>query len=206
MWRMRSCVASLTPHAAVASLRCASQESDSGSEEEEEAPKGRADAPTRWAKSFGTVTHDPLADTDGVATRLYYYLWRKNAAGRTPTEFRIPDTVSADVATGPRVRKLTRCGVQVVYKYRLPAFWFFSSKQNGQARPARGARRPATLQTLCQPRARPRSRLSAAFGAASAADYEEEAAERGGQQDHRVVHQEKGALEHACVARRPRRH
>ena len=72
------------------------QASESDGEEEEEAPKGRADAPTRWAKSFGTVVHDVLADCDGVCTRLYYYLWRKNAAGRTPTEFRIPDTVRGE--------------------------------------------------------------------------------------------------------------
>ena len=128
-------------------------------------PKGRADAPTRWAKSFGTVVHDPLADTDGVVTRLYYYLWRKNAAGRTPTEFRIPDTVrshtpgrrrrgegraarGACLASGPRAAALTRRAPQVVFKYRLPAFWFFTSKQNGQARPARAAKWLAGPQTL----------------------------------------------------------
>ena len=87
------------------------------------------------------MVHDPLADTDGVATRLYHYLWRKNAAGRTPTEFRIPDTVRMRLSR-LRLRvcasELTRSRArQVVYKYRLPAFWFFSSAQNGQAR--RGA-------------------------------------------------------------------
>ena len=102
-------------------MRYAPQASESEGDEEEEAPKGRTDAPTRWAKSFGTVVHDVLADTDGVATRLYYYLWRKNAAGRTPTEFRIPDTVrlhSSRLRLRSRAHVLTRSraapgGVQV---------------------------------------------------------------------------------------------
>jgi hypothetical protein len=66
------------------------------SEEEDEGPD--TPQPMRWAKSFGHAIHDRLTDADGAVTRLYHYLWRKNAQGRTPAEFRIPDTARARAA------------------------------------------------------------------------------------------------------------
>jgi hypothetical protein len=44
---------------------------------------------------------------DGCVAGLYHYLWSKNAEGRSCPSINAPDTV--------------------VYKYRQPAYWYFSS-------------------------------------------------------------------------------
>ena len=88
-------------------------------------------------------------DVDGCAVRLYHYLWAKvraarrrdcpsaddaqDPSGRSPTSFRMPDTV--------------------IYKYKLPIQWFFSGR-NGEvctrpvARPPPPSSRSASPQLL----------------------------------------------------------
>jgi hypothetical protein len=85
--------------------------------------------PSTWSKRFGCAIHavagDRLEDSDGVATRLYHYLWLRqqssgaaggagpSCAGESGASYRLPDTI--------------------VYKYRLPVAWFFSSAKAGGA-------------------------------------------------------------------------
>jgi hypothetical protein len=90
-------------------LRAGSSGTPDSDDEEADAP-----TPMRWAKSFGHAIHDRLVDTDGIVTRLYHYLWRKNAAGRTPSQFRIPDTargarVGRGRARGRAVARMRAC-------------------------------------------------------------------------------------------------
>mmetsp|Transcript_42098 Transcript_42098/g.51074 ORF Transcript_42098/g.51074 Transcript_42098/m.51074 type:complete len:853 (+) Transcript_42098:117-2675(+) len=54
----------------------------------------------------------PLADADGCVETLYNYLWQKNSQGLSCPGVHVPETV--------------------VYKYRQPAYWFFTSSQDRQ--------------------------------------------------------------------------
>jgi len=67
-------------------------------------------------------------------------------------------------------------------------------RQKRPGAPLRRAKRASSERKPRPRRARPRCRLSAAPRGTRRADYEEEAAERGRHQHHRVVHQEEGAL------------
>ncbi len=116
--------------------------------EEESSDEEPPAVQTRWAKSFGAAVHDRLCDNEGgAASRLYHYLWCKDAQGRSPREFKLPDTARARPngrtlpeallprPARPRRSRLTARGTaQIVYKYRLPTFWFFTSAQSGEAR------------------------------------------------------------------------
>jgi hypothetical protein len=56
----------------------------------------------------------PLADTDGLCAVLYHYLWRKTNKGKGCPGVNLPDTI--------------------VYRYRQPTHWFFTSMHDGQVR------------------------------------------------------------------------
>jgi hypothetical protein len=56
----------------------------------------------------------PLADTDGLCAVLYHYLWRKTNKGKGCPGVNLPDTI--------------------VYRYRQPTHWFFTSVHDGQVR------------------------------------------------------------------------
>lgn len=56
----------------------------------------------------------PLADTDGLCAVLYHYLWRKTGKGKGCPGLNLPDTI--------------------VYRYRQPMHWFFTSVHDGQVR------------------------------------------------------------------------
>lgn len=58
----------------------------------------------------------PLADTDGLCAVLYHYLWRKTSKGKGCPGLNLPDTI--------------------VYRYRQPTHWFFTSVHDGQVRGA----------------------------------------------------------------------
>ena len=56
------------------------------------------------------ITSFPL-DGDGIIENLYHYLWSKDEFDRSASHVRIPDTV--------------------VYRYRQPMYWYFTSKLDG---------------------------------------------------------------------------
>lgn len=79
------------------------------------------------------IKPDRIADADGCVERLYHYLWTKNGEGKSCPGICIPDTVRyVQFVTVPVLQPLTRPSCrQIVYKYRLPSAWYFSSKQDG---------------------------------------------------------------------------
>lgn len=105
--------------------------------------------PHRWEKTLVAVHADPLCDVEGgAASQLYHYLWLKDPASRnTQREYKLPDTVHMRPPPNSSSRPphafciFARARVrsaQVVYKYRLPTFWYFTSSQSGEVSLGRG--------------------------------------------------------------------
>lgn len=124
----------------------------SGSDEDAAPAASPSEEPvavTRWAKLFGNPIHglagDVLQDVDGVAVRLYHFLWSRQGGAEPTRTFRLPDTV--------------------VYKYRLPIAWFFTGR-GGEARLTPQRTRRCCTSALAHACRSPRRAAAAAQAAA----------------------------------------
>lgn len=61
----------------------------------------------------------PLEDHDGFIADVYHLLWLKNANGETCPGMLLPDLV--------------------LYKYRIPAYWYFTSVDGSLKRKCKGS-------------------------------------------------------------------
>lgn len=67
--------------------------------------------------SAGTLIDKYPLEGDGFISHIYHYLWTKDDLARGPLGVRIPDTV--------------------VFRFRMPVAWFFTSRDGTIKRKAR---------------------------------------------------------------------
>ena len=132
--RFTRCFVCLPPADSCPVVFFCSQEARADARASLTAAAATATSSSAWAKSFTKAFPDELADCDGPSTDLFWFLWRVRA--------RRAERRAASAARSRSNRRQKRPGSglpfsipdTVVYKHRLPAFWFFTSVQTGEAR------------------------------------------------------------------------